>query len=164
MTGVAKTSARTVGVTKSASPSSGRSLSQLIVAALAKSTEADPHVIARRLLPQLENDHVDELVLAGLLDRVSKHIQMVRGSGVTARPAGPSKWRVVQRVCPGSQWKLLEDCDLSDLVMLAEQSRDLAARNAARALEYEQLADRLRASGCATVGELWARDESLAAA
>lgn len=135
---------------------------ELIEDVLAHSREADPHVIARRLLPRLSEDDLTALALRGLVDQVSTQIRRVREGGVGGRP-GPSRWQVAQRVCVEGTWKLLANCTATDLETLAGQHRDLAAKNLARADEYHDLATAVRRAGVETVGALWTRQETLAA-
>lgn len=137
-------------------------LTALIDTALARSREPDPHVVARRLLTRLPDELRAELLIAGLVDRVRNRIHLDRmHNGLTQRRPGPSKWSVIRVPVLG---KFLEDCDLSDLEALAQDYRERGAALIARATEVDGLADDLRASGCATVGEMWSQaDKDLAA-
>jgi|SRR6185312_11309638 len=158
-----KTSARTNDISTPRNATSGRdtlTLTGTIDAYLARSREADSHVIARRLLAKV-TEHHETILLAGLAYLVRQRIHVDRHATGLTPSAGPSKWSVVKRV--PVLGKLLEDCDVSDLEALAEDYRRRAGAMLARADEVEQLADQLRASGCGTVGEMWAATEALAA-
>lgn len=149
------------GAKSNVAASAASGLTALIDAALADMREADPHVIARRLLPNLTEEMREKLLLVGLTDRVSQAMARARSNGIAApvRREGPSKWEVAKRVWVAGEHKLLADCDFSDLMTLGEQHREISARNIARAVEYEQLAAELREAGCATVRELWERKD-----
>jgi hypothetical protein len=141
--------------------SAGQTITTLIDATLARTREADPHVIARRLLPKVSAEDLRTLALAGLVDRVSKRVHLARelGLGAPVRREGRSRWQVAQRVCAAGEWRLLEDCGVAELDALIEQHEVIVAQNAARADEYRALRAQLVASGCATVGEFWARED-----
>jgi hypothetical protein len=133
---------------------------EAILRELAHSKEADPHVIARRLLPRLTADQREELLIQGLEELTKLEIiatrQAIRASEV--RPRGLSRWRVAmpERVWVG-EWKLLENCKLDDLRWLADDYRARSEQMAAKEREFRLLAEDLEVSGCATVGEMWAR-------
>lgn len=83
-----------------------------------------------------------------------------------ARPVGRSKaaamrawWRreLDKRVHVGpasEDWKVFGDCLFEDLMFMAQERRDLAARNSAKAEEYAQLADVLKAHDVKQVRDL----------
>lgn len=141
-------------------PRDEQTLAALIERALT-TKEPDPHVIAMRVVPKLSDEVRQQMIYAGVLDRVCKQISFERSAG--PRKPGPSKWATVQRVAPGGEWKLLADCTTDDLLLLAAEYRQRSDELLAREREYRELAGQLRASGCATVGEMWDSPESLAA-
>lgn len=145
--------------------------------ALTKSREPDPHVITRRLLPKLTGKDKTELVLTGLVAICTEEIRFARtpyeagkscGDRAYEPPQpGPSRWQqsMPERVnIAGKGWQLLAECGVEDLITLAGQYSERAAANAARATEYRELARLLEASGCATVGDMRAREEEEKAA
>lgn len=56
-----------------------------------------------------------------------------------------------QRVFAGGVWKLLGDCSVEDVQDLVAQRIDVAARNMAKAKEFEVLVDRMERAGVMTV-------------
>jgi hypothetical protein len=102
----------------------------------------------------------------------------VIGGGSKARPSPKvasirAMWqvRLHERIHIGpepSDWKLLGDCTFDQLMFAAGERRELAARNEAKAVEYAELAEAVRAAGVERVrdlpaGMLRARLESEAA-
>lgn len=59
-----------------------------------------------------------------------------------------------RRVYAQGTWKLLGDCTREDVLDLAAQRRDAAARNAANADRFEALAEQMAAAGVSVVREL----------
>lgn len=59
-----------------------------------------------------------------------------------------------QRVCANGEWKMLGDCTPEDVLDLAAQRREVAARNAAKAGEYEALHSQMIAAGVARARDL----------
>jgi len=59
-----------------------------------------------------------------------------------------------QRVYANGEWKMLGDCTPEDVLDLAAQRREVAARNAAKAEEYEALHARMVAVGVARARDL----------
>jgi hypothetical protein len=53
-----------------------------------------------------------------------------------------------------SEWRRLGDCSFEDLMFAAAERHEHAARNAARAAWYEQLAETVQAAGAARVRDL----------
>jgi len=134
-------------------------LNDLIDKALARSTEPDPHVIARELLPRLTAAQRDEAIVRVLVELVTERIRFERAAERTAKP-GPTRWSIASRECVAGVWKFRTDLTVDDLFMLAEEYATRGNRLLTISDEYRTLGERLRASGCATLGEL----ESLAAA
>lgn len=133
---------------------------ELIARELARSGEANPTVVARRLLPKLKPAEREEVLLDGLVQLTHQAViqsRQIKRSGTRAT-AGPSRWKIAmpERVYVG-EWKLLENCGLDDLRYLAADYRMRAEQMEAKALEYERLAGGLERSGAATVGEMRAR-------
>jgi hypothetical protein len=149
----------------------GMTLSDLIRRELAKSKEADPHVIGRRLLPRLTDDMRAEVLARGIGELVTEAIRFERMKGGSAtenasHATGPSRRSVAmrERVYVGSEWKMLDECGVDDLLAIASDYRTRSEQLAARSLEFDALAQELKRSGCATVGEMRARAERRVAA
>lgn len=134
---------------------------ELICRELARSKEDDPSVVARRVLPKLSAKQREELLVEGVEQLAHQAVLQSRQekrSGNAPAKSGPSRWKVAmpERVYVG-EWKLLEKCGAEDLLWLAADYRMRAEQMAVKATEFEQLAHDLEGSGCATVGEMWAR-------
>jgi hypothetical protein len=134
---------------------------ELIRAELARSREPDPHKITRKLVMRLNDADRLSLVTAGMTALVMEEIHFSRMEAAEAAEApapGPSRRSVVrQRVCAAGDWKMLDDCNVADLEAIALDYRSRETQMATKAVEYEAMAERLRRSGCATVGEMLAR-------
>ena len=72
---------------------------------------------------------------------------------VAAIRAMHDKW-LRQRVCPNGDWKMLGDCTITDIQAIAEERREIAAKNEAVAKEFDTLADRMARQGVTYVREL----------
>jgi hypothetical protein len=130
-------------------------LEELIQRNLDRSTEADPHTIARRLIPRLSPLHKSQILTDGLAELVREQIRLARMTPPNQR-TGPSKWKnaAAERVWTGERWMMLDDCGIAELNAIALNYEILAAQNAAKAVEYHTLAKALERSGYKTVGEM----------
>jgi hypothetical protein len=133
-----------------------QSLRHLLREALARSREPDPHVVARRVASKLSRETLIGAAIWGLEAMAREQIRITR----YAAP-GPSRHSIVmrERVAIGDVWMFLDDCGADELLMLASEYRERSEAMLAKAVEYESLADELQRSGCATVGDLWARKD-----
>jgi hypothetical protein len=81
-------------------------------------------------------------------------------NGAAARAAGQSRWARhlseldTVHVVPGVGAKHLRDCTAEDLDLLAADRDELAARTAAVAATYREYAEKVRAAGVLTLGDL----------
>lgn len=62
-------------------------------------------------------------------------------------------WKRARYVIDGT-WKMLADCTVDDVLALAAQRRDVAARNTAEAERFDQLARVMKDAGAVTVADL----------
>lgn len=88
-------------------------------------------------------------------DAVPRPVRRVpnRSSRVAAVRSAHERW-LAQRVLAQGVWKRLGACDVVDVLDLAAQRREVAARNAYTALQYEELARRMKDTGAVTVADL----------
>lgn len=136
-------------------------LSTLVKEAVEKSDEPDPHVIARRLLLQIPEEHLREALGETLPAYVRiRGVQPAR-SGETAgepgRPGGSPKpgnnrWGRARWSVNG-EWKFERDLTADDCDAIAEDYAQRAAQNAAMEAKFRARAEQLRASGKHTLGE-----------
>lgn len=139
-------------------------LDALIRASLDRSREADPHVIARRLIARIPDEHLRAALAECLGDRVRHvmHLDRMRSAAPEVpSPAGRgrSRWEQAapllrQRYCVAGEWKLLGDCTADDCDLLADDYARRAAQQAAVEARFRRLAAQLRASGASTVSDL----------
>jgi hypothetical protein len=137
--------------------------------ALERWKEADPHVIAKRLVARVPEEDLRAVLADVLGDRVRIVIgqKRMRTSGLGERLAPPSaglqrgasRWQVwsgdlTQRYCVDGVWKLLGECSADDCDSLAVDYARRAAEQSALEDKFRRLSARLRASGAATVADL----------
>lgn len=79
--------------------------------------------------------------------------QSARSSKVAAFRAIGRAW-LRNRIQVESGWKLLADCSYEDLMWAAENRRQIAAQNFAKAEEYEALAQHVQAHGVDRLADL----------
>lgn len=135
-------------------------LSERIARFLARSRDADPHDVARKLMARMDQTERDTALAQCLADRV--RIEVTRARMITHSPAptaGRSKWRTAirERVCVGGAWLFLDDCGVGELLTLAAEYEVRAEQMQSRATEYRTLAEQVQSAGVATVGELRSR-------
>lgn len=142
-------------------------ITELIKTELAKSNEADPHKIARKLLNKINNDQIQELLIRSMTELVTEQIRFSRAETFTGPVSegyrvGPSRRSIViqERVRAKDQWKMIVDCNVNDLCYLAESYKRRTEQMAEKTQYYELLAEELKDSGYATVGEMWREQES----
>lgn len=78
-----------------------------------------------------------------------------KGSAKVAaiREMGAAKLRELMHVGEG-EWRRLGDCSFADLMFAAAERHELASRNTARAVWFEELAEAVRAAGVERVRDL----------
>jgi hypothetical protein len=128
--------------------------------------EPDPRVLIDQMIGALARAQRATLLrwAAGELLREAN-----RWSRVTPPRAGAS-WKaavgadglLAQRYDVDGVWMELSNCTRDQVLTIAAGYRDRAARNAARAEEFERLADRMQRTGATTVGDLFERGERAA--
>lgn len=155
----------------------GFNLRALIRDVADSSTIADPATladeVARRIGPKQRADALAQALPTVVQHVVSRDRAQVTPGGQRLADAhrGPSArgsskvagiretWRRMlrDRIAVGparDDWKFLADCTATDLQFAAEIREEHARRNAARADQLRELADRLARAGVATVGQL----------
>lgn len=142
-------------------------ITELICKELSKSNEPDPHKIARKLINKMNNDQMQELLLRGMTELVTEQIRFARAENnynneIAPYSVGPSRRSIAiqERVRAKDQWKMLVDCDIVDLESIAYSYRNRAKQMEEKTQYYELLAEELKDSGYATVGEMWREQES----
>lgn len=121
--------------------------------------EPDPAVIAANLLSTVTVD--DEFLLWALVERAKlcqRHLRNVIHSEDTsgAQKKGRSRWSQVREVAPFVH-KFVDELTEADLVEIVDRYSEQAAAAFAKGSEYQQMLNDLRESGCATVGEMLAK-------
>lgn len=141
-------------------------ITELICKELSKSNEPDPHKIAQKLINKVNNDQMQELLWRGMTELVTEQIRFARSdnaiSNETSYKVGPSRRSIViqERVKTKNEWKMLVDCSIDDLESIADGYRNRARQMQEKTQYYELLAEELKDSGYATVGEMWREQES----
>jgi hypothetical protein len=148
---------------------------------LANSTQADPRAIAAEAFDGIDPNEYGPALLQCLPDVVREEIRHSRnlapvgtmqerpravGDSLTPRKARSSKvasiremWqeKLRERIHTGpssADWRMLGDCSFDELMFAAAERRELAARNEAKATEYEELAEMVRTAGVGRVRDL----------
>lgn len=151
-------------------------LNGLIRDALASWKEPDPHVIARRLLARIPDEHVRDALAACLHDRVRLEVTRQRmseppreaGTAGQIRSKGKSRWQnfapiLMRRYCIAGEWKLLGECTAADCDLAADDYAKRAAEQAAIEARFRALAEQIRREGVERVADLAAVPQELAA-
>lgn len=133
-----------------------------ILELMAEGKTADPHALAEQLSRKrsLELDagfvHWAVLERVKLMQRQARNHREFDDSREVTKP-GPSKWAQIKEVAP-FVGKFVHELTVDDLErIIDEYDKQVAAGIATRA-RYERLLTALQASGCATVGEMRARE------
>lgn len=132
-------------------------------------TSSDPRVIAQEVLAVIPDEDLRECLGVALVQYVSVRVTRNRMGvpvelpTVPARPPAVSSkvnairdhWGafLAERVQVEGTWKRVADCTVSDVEALAQERREVAARNAAHAKRFEKLAREMQAQGAATVAD-----------
>ena len=144
---------------------SNDSLRELVRSSLARSKEPDPKIIARRLFGRLDNDQLQAAALIGLefLTR-NESVSLEPANTPVSRP-GPSRRSVAlhRSFMIGGEYKLLTDCTVNDLQLVAVDYRERSQTMLDKAVEAEELANELKKSGCKTYGAMLLKQERKAA-
>src|SRR5579864_8560113 len=108
-------------------------INEIIDRELSKSKEADPHVIGQRIIAKFSQEQKEELVIDGSILRVMERIRNLRSKTANETPeirVGPTrqsslrKKREIERIYLGDgEWKIHSDCNVNDLMRVAEQYR-----------------------------------------
>lgn len=146
-------------------------ITELICKELSKSNEADPHKIAQKIINKINNKQIQEVLQRGMIELVAEQIRFARSNSILNETSnnykvGPSRRSIViqERVRTKDEWKFLIDCNVNDLESIANSYRNRARQMQEKTQYYELLAEELKDSGYATVGEMWREQESEMAA
>lgn len=138
---------------------------------IATSTEPDPHALADALLAALTKAQRSALLrwAAGeLLREVNRHSRATVRATPTPRVGASWKTAIgtdallAQRYEVDGVWIELGGCTRDQVLSIAADYRDRAARNLALAEDFERLARRMQRSGASTVADLYGRGERAA--
>lgn len=130
---------------------------------LATSKNPDPRALARRLAMRLSIDQREDAVIECCSLILQSETRIMR-EVPTSTTVGRSRWSTARERFPvAGGWKFLDNCTYEDLLSVADQYAARAAANANREREVRELAEELRRSGYATVGEMRAAREQVAA-
>lgn len=143
-------------------------LRKIVAAALNASETTDPASLAREIAEKIPSRSVRACLAEALAPYVREQIQHSRSVATAMQEApGPSRSSKVAAIRSWSrkqlreryhvgagEWKFLGDFTYEDLVFAANERRDHAARNLAKAAQFDQLAELVQARGVATVAEL----------
>ncbi len=138
-------------------------LNQMIRDTLLRSKEADPHVVARRLVARIPEEHMHAALAVCLHDRVRIIIGQERMAARRTAPGTAGKsWASVaatvlaeRRYVPArGGWLRLGEMTAGDCESVAEDAARRAVWNEQVAARFSALADRLRAESAATVADL----------
>lgn len=139
-----------------------------IIEILDTSALSDPREIAEKLIGDIPSRQL-RAALAEVLpqyvrvlmtnDRRSDPGRHSQPGSQTRSAPGSERWRaaagvLASRFCPAGEWKPLRDCTRDDVLALVAERRDLAAKNAAVADQFERLHQLMSDRGVSTVGEL----------
>lgn len=140
-------------------------LRHLVRDVLDSTSEADPGVLAGLVLATIPRGKTREALAQTLRIYVRQVITESRSVNATVTPISPSvkvaairdgwQQRLGDRVHVGeSHWKLLRDCTYEDLLSAAEERRQLADQNQARARMFDAWARLLTDHNVKTFGDL----------
>lgn len=127
---------------------------------------ADPDQIAELVFqatPKRLMAHAYRSLLRGVAREAIRLANMSAGEENDVAPQPSSRLRAIraqhlaeldQRVFANGEWKLLGDCTIPDFLDLAAQRRQIAAKNTAKAEQYEKIAARMAEYGAETYREL----------
>lgn len=157
-------------------------LNELIRSTLERSREADPHVIARRLVARIPAEHVHAALADCLADRVRiqigrsrmQHVGDLLAVDTTTKAAATSRpgrsWRkqtaalFAQRLfVPSAGWKRLGECTAEDCDAVADAHARRAVEQAVLEERFRAYARLLRDAGVATLADLGADKLAVAA-
>lgn len=147
-------------------------LNKLVTEQIETSGEADPHVIANRLLMQMSAKECREALsqcLGGHVRVVIGRLRMNARAADEVQPTvGTSKRaRAINEldlaVYLGDEWKILGDCTSDDLERLAAQHDVEADKHAALRDRYARYAQLVRESGQPTLRDVFAAARKAAA-
>lgn len=126
--------------------------------------ETDPDVIADLIFKATPKRDIPALYRQQLRDVALDAIRFTRmNNPEPTTPQQSSRLTAIrerhvaeldQRVYANGEWKLLGDCTVEDVLDLAAQRHEIAARNTAKAAEFEKLAARMAEFGARTVRDL----------
>lgn len=149
-------------------------LRTLIREHLASTDEADPGIIAGRVIAAIPKSQYGAALTQVMRHFVRQIISETRGTNAgsnvrTIRPSASWKgqgirdgWqkRLRDRVhVGGSEWKFLADCSYDDLMTAAAERQELADRNASWARTYKAFALAVSEANVATFGDLPAESQ-----
>lgn len=125
---------------------------------LALGNEADPAVIATRMLQHGSVKITDEFLAWAMTTRVMQLQRVVRNTPEAAddtqqQTKGRSRWSQVREVAPFVN-KFVDELTERDLIEIINAYNAQANAAILKANEYRQMLDELRQSGCSTVGEM----------
>lgn len=128
---------------------------------------ASPREIAAKTAEMVPDEHLRDALATALVSLAHDEVTRSRmataalnanpSAKVAAIRAAAETWRraLHDRVHVGAgDWKLLADCTHTDLMFAADERRDMARRNAARADWYAALAELVAAHGAGRVGDV----------
>lgn len=132
-------------------------LSHLIGRVIDETEDADPSVIARRVLMHMDESDVYAHVAELLRDRV--RIELGRRRMMSRRSPTTSRWERLtaeadQRLCIDGTWKRQADCTPEDFDWLAGDQQNRAERHLAMASHYAGVAQQMRSAGAETFADL----------
>ena len=147
------------------------SLRELVNDVLANSNSVDPGDLADEVLNEIDPQHYRAALESVLRSYVRELVRRQRQAApapatpVRATPISGSvrvgmvreAWRarLAERVhVGGATWKRLGDCGHDDLLALAHERREIAARNESRAADFEAMALAVAEAGVLTLSDL----------
>ena len=121
--------------------------------ALAKSKESDPTIVVQRLVLRLTPEERDEAVRIGL-DYIARNENQLMRSGEPQRVGRSRRLIANERECVNGTWLNTDDYTYELLIAKAEEYEAESSAMLAHATARRELASELKASGCATLGEM----------
>jgi hypothetical protein len=138
---------------------------------IAVSVEPNPHALTDDLLDALGAGPRSALLRwaagevlreANRMSRSSLHASSSRQPGRSWKESVSAGDLLAQRYEVEGVWMELGACSREHVLIIASDYRDRAARNLARADEFEELAQRMHRAGAPTVADLYGRGERAA--